>query len=408
MTEELTINENPQTDIWYFNPLYKHDVSGTIRYWQIGFIIDYDKKGGVIDINYGVVEGVNINNQTRVVLNNSKRTLKEQALLETRSRYKEKFREGYRPAGQVDEEMSSKIKPMLANVWLPSQKKDKMVRENQKIQPTMKPAKFPCLCQPKIDGIRCLSSIGSGSKVRLRSRDNKEFSFLDELREEMLSLFVYLPSNCSIDGELYVHGVGFNTVQSMVMGSVNRHPDNDKIGYCMFDLIVSDNPDMIYKDRMTILIKALQRYLETLEDPDESRFSIVMGTVVLNEEQALICFESYMMEGYEGIMLRAIDKPYVHNRTASLLKYKSFQDEEVEVIGIKEASGTEAGTALFIVRDIRDNEFVIRMRGTMIERRYWFNHPNEVIGKQVTMRYQELTEDGLPRFPVGISFREII
>jgi hypothetical protein len=28
------------------------------------------------------------------------------------------------------------------------------------------------------------------------------------------------------------------------------------------------------------------------------------------------------------------------------------------------------------------------------------------IGQQLTVRYQELTTDGIPRFPVGIAFRD--
>jgi hypothetical protein len=28
------------------------------------------------------------------------------------------------------------------------------------------------------------------------------------------------------------------------------------------------------------------------------------------------------------------------------------------------------------------------------------------VGKKLTVRYQELTDEGLPRFPVGVAFRD--
>ena len=33
-------------------------------------------------------------------------------------------------------------------------------------------------------------------------------------------------------------------------------------------------------------------------------------------------------------------------------------------------------------------------------------HGAEYVGKKLTVRYQELTDDGIPRFPVGIAIRD--
>jgi len=35
-----------------------------------------------------------------------------------------------------------------------------------------------------------------------------------------------------------------------------------------------------------------------------------------------------------------------------------------------------------------------------------FEEGNNYIGKQLTVRAQELTNEGIPRFPVGISIRD--
>jgi len=34
-----------------------------------------------------------------------------------------------------------------------------------------------------------------------------------------------------------------------------------------------------------------------------------------------------------------------------------------------------------------------------------FQNGSNYIGQQLTVRYQELTDDGVPRFPVGIAIR---
>jgi hypothetical protein len=51
-------------------------------------------------------------------------------------------------------------------------------------------------------------------------------------------------------------------------------------------------------------------------------------------------------------------------------------------------------------------EFTVRPRGTMEKRREWFNAGENYVGKSLTVVYQELTEEGKPRFPVGKAVRD--
>jgi DNA ligase-1 len=48
----------------------------------------------------------------------------------------------------------------------------------------------------------------------------------------------------------------------------------------------------------------------------------------------------------------------------------------------------------------------VRPRGTHEERAVLLNNAGSYVAKKLTVRYQELTDDGIPRFPVGISFRD--
>ena len=52
------------------------------------------------------------------------------------------------------------------------------------------------------------------------------------------------------------------------------------------------------------------------------------------------------------------------------------------------------------------NEVIARPgRGTKEQRTGWFDNGDKWIGSLLTVRFQELTDDGIPRFPVGITIR---
>ena len=64
--------------------------------------------------------------------------------------------------------------------------------------------------------------------------------------------------------------------------------------------------------------------------------------------------------------------------------------------------GTEDGAVKFLIRDIRGNEFYVRPKGSLEIRRKWLKNINNLKGKLMTIRYQELSEHGIPRFAVAI------
>jgi ATP-dependent DNA ligase len=129
----------------------------------------------------------------------------------------------------------------------------------------------------------------------------------------------------------------------------------------------------------------------------------------------------YVEEGYEGLMLRNKAGPYkVGFRSKDLQKYKEFQDDEFEVIGFSEGDGVEKGCVIWTCETKKGDSFSVRPRGTHEERRDLYKIAKSMVGKKLTVRFQELTEDGrssssssaaggtggVPRFPVGIAFRD--
>ena len=77
------------------------------------------------------------------------------------------------------------------------------------------------------------------------------------------------------------------------------------------------------------------------------------------------------------------------------------------VVEASEAASTgaaEAGCVIWIC-ELDGKTFACRPRGTREEREELFEKGADFIGNQLTVRYQEKTDDGLLRFPVGIAIR---
>jgi DNA ligase-1 len=117
-------------------------------------------------------------------------------------------------------------------------------------------------------------------------------------------------------------------------------------------------------------------------------------------------FAEFVEVGYEGIMLRNAAGVYRANyRSNDLQKYKEFMEEEYRIIDFTQGEGRDAGAVIWVCETADGKVFTLRPRGSFDQRRAWFSDGDKYIGKYVTVIYQELTEDGKPRFPVGKALR---
>ena len=95
----------------------------------------------------------------------------------------------------------------------------------------------------------------------------------------------------------------------------------------------------------------------------------------------------------------------MNHRSPDLQKFKTFLDDEYEIVGFTQGTGTDEGCVIWECKTKEGKTFSVRPRGSVAERQGYFNNGNEWIGSQLTVRYQELTDGGIPRFPVGITIR---
>ncbi len=105
--------------------------------------------------------------------------------------------------------------------------------------------------------------------------------------------------------------------------------------------------------------------------------------------------------GGEGLMLRRPGSPYEVGRSTSLLKVKTFHDAEARIIGHAPGTGRHRGRLGAVVVELPSGvTFNIGTGFTDAER-----DAPPPIGAIVTFRYQELTDDGVPRFPTWVGVR---
>jgi DNA ligase 1 len=102
-------------------------------------------------------------------------------------------------------------------------------------------------------------------------------------------------------------------------------------------------------------------------------------------------------------MLR-LDGEYENKRSKYLLKHKSFIDEEYTILGIEEGIGNKTGmVGSFIFESKTGKRFNSSPKFNWEECTEMWNERENLIGKSATVKYFNLTPDGVPRFPYVIK-----
>lgn len=106
-------------------------------------------------------------------------------------------------------------------------------------------------------------------------------------------------------------------------------------------------------------------------------------------------------DGGEGLMLRRPGSAYEVGRSSALLKVKTFHDAEARVVGHAPGTGKHKGRLGALICELPSGaRFNV---GTGLSDRERDAPP--AVGAVITFRYQELSDDGVPRFPSYVGER---
>lgn len=305
----------------------------------------------------------------------------EQAVLEAKSLHKYKLDRKY--SLTLEEAGEELLLPMLAHKYDGSKKK-KVV--------------FPADVQPKLDGVRCLA-VREGNAINLISRSGKPYNIPHIAK----ALGDWLPPGTMLDGEIYIHGESCQRITSLVKSadtsSKSFKTESSQLLYYVYDVPIVDGDDSLtWEDRS-----------KRLHELRAGRgVEVVIYREVKTDEDVWNAHGLYIQDGYEGAILRARNGLYLWGyRSDELLKVKSFQDAEFRVIDARDGKGKMEGCVIWTCQnDLNDNTFECTMKTTMDERARMYNERSSYIGQPLKVRFFDRTEDELPRFPVGIMFRD--
>jgi DNA ligase-1 len=372
MTPHITKNHNMKLET-----IYKKTKTGATQEWTIEVVgnkyrTHSGQVGGAITTNeWTICYGKNVGRANET-------TDKEQTMAEAVAKRTKKLESGYfENIKHINK--TQYFEPMLAAKW--EDCKDKVT--------------YPIYSQAKLDGIRCVVT-----KNGMFSRNGKPILSAPHIIDSLRNLFLVNP-DLILDGELYCDKFAndFNKIVSLVKKTKPTDADLKEskkyIEYHIYDLPSSDKNFVHRAYDLGILFET---YLEM-----GKYCRIVQTYKVANEKAVEELYGGYVEAGYEGQMLR-IDGKYENKRSKNLLKHKSFVDDEYTILDIVEGEGNRTGTAGYMVFETIDGKpFKSNVKGTWDETAEMLKSKKKLIGKQATIKYFNLTPDGIPRFPYVIN-----
>ena len=374
-----------------YEPLYITDSKSRTRCYQLSVVEDVHTgnvhikgstgiSGGKMTLNERIVKsGKNIGKSNET-------TVWDQAIKEADSTYRVQISIGY----STSQTFTRIIKPMLAHTYFDSSGKPDKNKE--------KHIQLPFSMQPKIDGVRMLVGKQLDGTVVIMSRTGKPVYNMNHISDEIIP---HLTNGEFIDGEIFTFDLTFEDITGICRTSKNLKIKDKKcesIKFHVFDcfnLKFMDWPFSMRSDRLQAL---------TLKTNN----SCFVPTTILHDKSSIQdTLDKYIQEGFEGGMIRNISSVYkLDSRSNDLLKAKYFVTDEFEIVGHLEATGRDHGTVIWICQMANGSEFKVRPRGSIKCRREYFEHAANYIGKQLTVQFQNLTNNGHPRFPVGLAVRD--
>jgi DNA ligase-1 len=381
--------KQPKTKTW--PKLYKTTSKGAEQQWAIKVVTTTFKAGDMTVVSgpsivtvHGQVGGkqqeatVHIAKGKNIGKKNET-TPWQQAVSEAESKWKKQLDKGY---SEQRKGASMALKPMLAHKYEDHQKK----------------VVFPAIVQPKLDGVRAIAT-RKGMDVSLVSRQGKQHVGLGHIRQALLAL---LGEDEVLDGELYVHGMTFQELVSLVK---RDQADSVKVQYHIYDTIAA----VPFSQRWARLVAKKLSAVLVAGQPADGPVRFVEARKVESHDEVAEAHSYFTSLGYEGVMLRWGDEPYKAGyRSQRLLKVKAFKDEEFKIIDVVPGIGKEEDKGTFVCVTKLGVTFNARPRGSDSQRAEYLANKTVYVGRSLTVRFFEWTtgDQPVPRFPVGIAVRD--
>ena len=287
------------------------------------------------------------------------------------------------------------------------------------------------ILEPKLDGIRCLAIIDKSfpgeTNVTLYSRNGKLFSNFPHIEEQLKRCMQLNTAGAPwsdnrmqkfvFDGEI----VSENFQALMKQAQRKTNIDTSDSVYSIFDVIPLDQFNagqwnMIQSKRSNEWLGAIR---DRVNDTCSSLHIMEGIEVDLSTEEGKSIMDQYAHDqidlGYEGIMIKDPDAPYLCKRRTDWMKWKPNITVDLEIVGFEagEVGGrNEHRLGAIVCAGVDDGKDIkVNVGGGYSDKQrdeFWANK-EELLGHIVEIRADCFTKsDGKPyslRFPRFVRFR---
>ena len=371
--------------------LYKKAKTDKIQFWSISY-----ERDGRIYTEHGQLDGKSQSAVKQVKQKNigkkNETSLYSQACSEAESMWEKKEDKGYFKSIQ-EAENNIVFLPMLAHDMLKMTPK-KVAKLWEKDFYT----------QPKMDGVRCLA-YWVGNKIRLMSRGGKDYNVkhLQKILKDIIK-----PGQV-LDGEIYIHGL----MRQDIMALVKKHRDTEyedtgkgskDLELWVYDSFMIDKLNMPFHERLKMVVDLIttDKHIKSVATVNWE------GDNYHTKSNFIDAHKGYVKAGFEGIIYRTFTGKYeLGHRSRDLIKEKDFMDAEFKIVGVKDGDGKFEGCAIWICELANGDTVDVTPKGSLKQKKKWFQEADQHIGKLLTIKFQGYTKDDNLDIPVGLGFREL-
>ena len=264
------------------------------------------------------------------------------------------------------------------------------------------PVSYPVRVEAKLDGLRCIAVKHRG-EVSMFTRSGTPIETLPRIKAAIEALE---EDDIVFDGEAMASS--WEDSASVMMSSKSKK-DDSAMCYHIFDVVdLTAWQTQVSKTHYRARLLDLQMIIG---DTEGTPFRYVKSTMAKDETELREFYSECLDEGYEGVMLKRLDLPYLWKRSDAILKLKPVATEEGMIVGWYEAkeSTKRAGQfGGFVI--LTPNGVTTRVGGGYcdeLKNRIFADGPDTYIGRIAECEHQPpFTPAGAMRFPVFSRFRD--
>lgn len=373
-----------------------------------------DVKGYTIQRSYGQVQGKTTLSPLIVVdRTKQKRNWQEQYTLQFNSEVKKFLDKGYKevekhPNEYTEEELHELYGSVTTNQY--GIIKPMLAKQSEKVTNTKIFDKV-WLGSRKINGTRCLM-YWDGENIQTASRGGEHYNAAtSHLREHpaLREIFQCNPT-LILDGELYKHGKSLQQISGAARMEKNAY-DCDWLEYWIYDCIHLDELDKKAADRLAWLESLADTYNIGFDpykewEEGELQLQFVPQVEVSGWNNMRKLHDEYVLEGFEGLVIRDPSKPYKPNgRTNDMIKIKQYIDETFKVVGYE--LGLRGSEDMCFICEMEDGRTfkAMPLGDRSVKAEYIDNFEEKYNGHLGDCKYFELSDEGKPCQPKFLAFR---